>query len=426
MKKSIIFILFFALLILPIISAVQIDMKSNFSQDETLIAQVSGNFLENIQQQNVLLYMGHVRVSFIPYVMKIEDKFYIYGQLFGKSGGNYSVIIRDASYFESGETKTADIVKNFTILNNTSDFSIEPGFLETTGNFSISAQNFIDTALTVTSFIKNSTAAESTGFFGSLFGGSSSEKKTETQISAGQAKVISFSPGNSYNNHLIYAVLETDNTHYEVPVFVSGNIITSEIKPALSFQPDKRNISLATNSSTFIYLNLYNSGGENITNISLSVSNRIKPYVFIPNQTFSLDINSSTQIRANISSGVLDGIFEGQIIAASENLTSDFILTLNFSKSYIPVQGASLFQTCAELGGQFCNGNQTCAGTGKDAEDGAGCCVGECKAVANSNAGKILGWLLAAIIVLLVIIFFVWRFIKAKKPLNLLDFAKKK
>ncbi|MDD5699733.1 MAG: hypothetical protein PHH00_00875 [Candidatus Nanoarchaeia archaeon] len=428
MKKSIIPVLFFALLILPAISAVQVEMKSNFSQDETLIAQVSGNFLEKIQEQNVLLYNGHVRVSFIPYVAEIEDKFYIYGQLFGKSEGNYSVVISGVDYFESGETKDDDVVKNFTITNETADFSLTPGFLETTGNFSITAQNLMDTALTVTSFIKNSTGTE-TGFFGSLFGGGSTGSgKTETQISAGKTKSITFSPGNSYNNQLIYAILETDNTHYEVPVFVLNNTIQEENKSAFEFRPNHRSISLATNSSTFIYLNLYNSGQTTFKDVSVSVSDIIKPYVFIQNQTLVLDANSSTQIRANISSGNLNGIFEGQITAASENLTYDFILTLNFSKSYVPpANGTNLFYTCVELGGQFCNEGQTCAGEGKLAEDGAGCCVGECNAVAaNTNSGRIFGWMLAAIIVLLVIVFFVWRYFKAKKPFNLLDFARKR
>lgn len=429
MKKSFILVLL-ALLLIPIISAVQIDMKSNFSQDETLITQVSGNFLEKIQVQNIFLYKGHVRVSFIPYVKEMGDKFYIYGQLFGKSEGNYSLIIRNVDYFESGEVKDDDITKNFTITNNSADFSISPGFLQAAGEFSISAQNLIDTTLTVTSFIKNSTETEvETGFFSSLFGGSSaSEKKTETQISPGQTKAIPFSVDNSYNNQLIYFVLETGNTYYEVPVFVLGSVIENESNPVFGFQPNQRDVFLATSSHTFIYLYLYNSGQENLTDISLFVSDTIKPYVFIQNQTLLLDANSSAQIRANISSGILDGIFEGQITASSENLTSDFILILNFSKSYVPANGTKLFQTCAELSGQFCNENQICEGSIKNAVDSSAdkvCCVGSCKAI-PTNSGKIFGWMLVAIIVLLVIAFFVQRYVKAKKPFNLLDFARKK
>ena len=81
MKK--VLLLMSILLIFPLISAVQINMNSNFSQGQTLIAQVAGNFINQIQKQNILLYNNYERVSFIPTVQKIGDDFYIYGQLLG-------------------------------------------------------------------------------------------------------------------------------------------------------------------------------------------------------------------------------------------------------------------------------------------------------------------------------------------------------
>lgn len=426
MKKSLILLAaFLALLILPAISAVQVDMKSNLSQDETLIASVSGNFLEKVQAENILLYREHVRVSFIPYVDEIGDKFYVYGQLEGKSSGNYSLRIEGASYFESGETKNDDVIRNFTIADNQAEFLINPGFLETSGNFSISIQNLKDVTITISSYIRNGSEQESgdTGFFASLFGGSSSSStaKTETQISPGQTKIIPFSKEGF--SGLIYAVLETGSTSYEVPVFVSGTAVSGGDIPAFEFQPNQREVSLVTNSSTFIYLYVYNSGDNDLAEISLSVPAGLESYVSVPHQTFNLDSNSTYQIRANISSGADDGIFEGLITAKSENLTADLLLILNFSRAYVPSDD-SPFQTCAEKEGDFCNANQTCSGNVTKAADGA-CCIGGCKPIAG-NSGKILGWTLVTIILLLVIAFFVWRFVKAKKPFNLLDFARKK
>ncbi|HTZ42135.1 MAG TPA: hypothetical protein VMC07_02945 [Candidatus Omnitrophota bacterium] len=423
MKKSLILLLA-ALSLFPLISAAQIEMKSNFTQGETLIAAVSGNFLEQIQEQNILLYEGHNRVSFIPTVGQMQDEYYIYGQLAGKSPGNYSLIIRGISYFESGQTKTDDIISNFTITDNQTDFTVTPGFLQTIGNFSINAENFKDTSITVSSFIKNSTQApQNPGFFGFLTGSSSTSNEIETQIPAGKSEAISFSADN-YSNQLIYAVLDSGNTHYEIPVFISGNATSGENESQLSFNPPERKVSMVANSSTFIYIYLDNSGQTDLSDIFLNVSNSLAPYVFISNNSFSLDKNSSIQIRANISSGTKDGIFIGNISASSGNLTSYFFLSLNFSKAYTPSGNTSLFQTCSELGGQFCNSNETCSTPFQNAEDGK-CCTGTCKPV-SSNSGAIVGWILAIVILLLVIAFFVWRFMKAKRPFNLLSIAKGK
>ncbi len=103
--------IFFALALIaaPLASAVQISMNSSFSQGETLFAQISGNFLDAVQQQDILLYEGHVRIPFIPSVNKENGIFYIYGQLQGKAPGNYSIVLSGVRYMESGAVKAPDV-----------------------------------------------------------------------------------------------------------------------------------------------------------------------------------------------------------------------------------------------------------------------------------------------------------------------------
>ncbi len=60
MKK--IFFIILLILILPAISAIEFDMKAEFAQGETLMAKVSGNFIEPIINENIFLYRGHIRV----------------------------------------------------------------------------------------------------------------------------------------------------------------------------------------------------------------------------------------------------------------------------------------------------------------------------------------------------------------------------
>ncbi len=424
MKKSSIFILL--LLILPFVSAVQINMKSNYTQGETLIASVSGNFLTQIQQQNVFLYNGHVRISFIPIVQKIEGTPYIYGQLDGKSPGNYSLIISGITYSESGKTNSSDIIQNFTITNSSADFSIDPGVVASSNNFAINVQNLAGNSISVSSFLENSTMTPaSSGIFGALLGESSASltPTTITSISSGQTKQILFSVNASDQDQLIYAAFETNNTVYEIPVFITANATSqNNFQTPLLFEPQQETFSMSTNSNSSSFLLLYNSGQSQIVN--LSVSNNLQSYVSVPG-TVSLGTNSSLLIPINITSSPIENIIEGQIAAMSPNSTAYFTLTLNFSNSYVlPPNGTTLFQTCSQLSGIFCNNNETCSVPTQNAEDGT-CCTGTCQPIPTNSSGIII-WILVVLVILIVIFFLIRRYRKAKRPFNLLDIARRK
>ena len=74
MKKIFCFFIF-ALLTLQIVSAVEFDVNTNFDQGETLIAKVSGNFVDNINKENVFFYRRHMPTSVAEYdVLKIQEE----------------------------------------------------------------------------------------------------------------------------------------------------------------------------------------------------------------------------------------------------------------------------------------------------------------------------------------------------------------
>ena len=128
------------LLVLPVASAIEFDMKSDFSQGETFMAKVSGNFIRPILQENIFFYRGHVRVSIEPYITKIEDDFYIYAKL-PENEEDYSIVIENAEYMEGSNLIDEDIVREFSITNETADFAIDPGFVVTKGDFFVEVQN---------------------------------------------------------------------------------------------------------------------------------------------------------------------------------------------------------------------------------------------------------------------------------------------
>ena len=101
--KTKILIILFILLLLPLISAVEFELKTNFSQGETLIAKVSGYFLEPILKENIFFYRGHVRIPMEYDVAEIGEEFYIYALLSDKSPNNYSIVIKNATLFDCRE-----------------------------------------------------------------------------------------------------------------------------------------------------------------------------------------------------------------------------------------------------------------------------------------------------------------------------------
>ena len=153
MKKGAIFILI--LLLVPIMSAIEFDMGTNLSRGETLTARVSGYFLEPILKENIFFYRGHVRIPMEYDVAKIDKRFYIYADLSDKTPNNYSLVIKNVRYMKGSQVSEEEITKDFSISEDTADFSINPGFVITKSDYFIEVQNLQDYQITIQ--IKTST-----------------------------------------------------------------------------------------------------------------------------------------------------------------------------------------------------------------------------------------------------------------------------
>lgn len=418
MKKSLI-ILIVLLLISPVISAVEFDMKTEFSQGETLIAKVSGNFLEPILKENIFFYRGHVRISMDPYVTKINDDFYIYSSLIGKTSNNYSIVVKDAKYYiQGGQISEEDIAKDFLISNKTADFSINPGFVLAKDNFFIEVRNLQDTPLIIEI---NTNKTTDKGFFSFLV---EDEPENSITLKAGEIKKINFEISNITQPVLEIVELSTDNLKYEIPVYIYAGEEESEkgIK-AFNFEPSELNISLSTNSNATRIVYLYNTGEETLENISLSVSDSLKQHVSLSIKNITeLEKNSSVKIELFFSSDDEEKIIEGQIKAkASQDIYAYSAVSLNFLKGYVPLEeNKTSVANCLEMKGVICLSGEKCDKETIYAKDGV-CCLGACKKIEKSSTGKIIGWA----ILLMVIVFLIWFFKKkykgAKREVNFFE-----
>lgn len=410
MKK--IMIILIILLIFPLISSVEFEMKEEFDQGETLLAVISGNFLDQIVRDNIFFYREHVRIPVVYEVGKINDDFYIYAMLTGKEQGNYSVKIKEVRYNRGVEIVDEDIVKNFTITEDTTDFSLNPGFIITSEDFFLEVQNLQEERITVQIDAPEAFISE-----------------TSLELRSGEIKRINFNLNEEVLNlgsAFEEIKLSSENADYSVPVFVmsSVNITEEEKRLNFKFEPHIVDVSIATDSDSKRIVYILNTG-DTVEDIFISVSPLLEPYVTVsPQEINTLEKNSTEKIEIFITSGAEEIIIEGQIFARTENFTSSLILILDFIKDFIPEETEGeevIITTCVQLGGIICEEGERCTGQTNPTKDGI-CCFAPaiCEEIPKSQTGKIIGWG----VIILVILFLFWFFKKYKKVKPKVDLLK--
>jgi hypothetical protein len=423
MKKKMIVVLFL-FLIMPLVPAVEFDMKTNFSQGETLIAKLSGNFLEQPSKDSINFYRGHVKVPIEYDLAKINDEFYIYAML-PENEANYSIVIKNVKYYQGSQISEKDIAKNFSTTKNLADFSINPGFIITNDDFYIEVQNLQDYKINIQ--IKTETISPSNessgGFFASLFGEDSSSDEEEYSITlkSGEIKKINFKLEDIEQAVTKTIELSTDKLKYEIPVYIFLNYSSQKKKKRdFEFEPSILNFSISTNSNITKIIYLSNIGENDLENISFIISESLEPYLIPIENIEELKENKTVKIELHFASNEEEKIIEGQIKAKESSEYGDIYaytaVFLNIVKDYIPLDEEDeiiITKTCSEMGGEICSKNQECEGKIENAKDDK-CCIGTCKDIEKSSTGKIIGWLIIIFIIVFLIWFFKFKYKKVK------------
>ncbi len=410
MKKIIITLII--LLLFPLISSVEFETNEEFDQGETLLAVISGNFLDQITRDNIFFYKEHVRIPMIYEVGKINNDFYIYAMLTGKEQGNYSVVIKEVRYNRGVEIVDEDIVKNFTITENTADFSLNPGFIIASEDFFLEVQNLQEERITIQIDTPEEFISESS-----------------LELRSGETKRINFELNEqAWNLSSVFEEIElsSENTSYSVPVSVMSNASITEEEQELNFkfEPHIVEVSLATDSDSKRIVYILNTG-DTAEDIFISVSPLLEPFVIVsPQEINTLEKNSTERVEIFITSGTEELIVEGQIVASTENFTSSLILVLDFIKDFIPEEPEDeevIITTCAQIDGIICEDGERCTGKTNPTKDGI-CCFAPavCEEIPKSQTGKIIGWA----VVIVVILFLFWFFKKYKKVKPKVDLIK--
>lgn len=342
MKKSlrILAILFFGFFILPSISAVQVDIKSGYQQGEIFVAKISGNFLKPILEENIYFYRNvYTKVPFEFDLKKIEEDYFISTQTLGKTAGNYSLVIKNAEYYSVGsQISSEDISANFSITEEVSDFSVNPGVVIAEGPFSIELQNLKNNEIII--YIDKEESETEEGFFSFLFG--TGQKGDSYTLKSGEIKKVNLEFQNISNATLKKIKLNTENSSAEIFAYIlrKGELI---------------------------------DGGDT-------------------------------------------GFGQNETEEPEENLTG--------SESN-GTQTPAISQNCKEIGGAICKENEKCSGEQITAKDGV-CCLAQCSEKKKSQSGKIIGWSIFAILVLFYVWFYIRKYKRAQKKMDILKFAEEK
>jgi len=427
MKKSLII---FVLLLLPLMSAIQVDMNEEFKQSETLIAKISGNFLQPILKDNIYFYRGFVAVPFEFELLKIEQDYFIHTSTSGKIPANYSLVIENSEYYiVGGQTSSEDIVINFSILEDYADFSVMPGVIVAQGSFSLEIQNLKDTQLTI--YIDKDGSQEEGSF--SFFSGDETPTGQAFTLKAGEIKQLTLEFENVSNATLRTVQLSTED--FSTGIFVYVSYTGEELKPQIKrikFETGFFNISMATDSDATRILYLVNEGTTDFDNVTIIIPDSLKEYLSIEPEFFEdLEQNKTKKINLNISSKPEAEIIQGTIKAkTSDGFYAYVDIYIEIIEAFVPEGNVTdelptITKTCEELEGAICEKSQECSADQITARDDI-CCLGECVEKKKSKAGQIIGWTIVIILVALYGWFYLKKYKKAKKKVDLLKVAEGK
>ena len=387
-------------------------MNEEFAQGETLIATVSGNFLLPLQEENVVFYRGHVKIPIEYDIKKIDEDYYIYALLVGKESANYSMALEDIRYMKGGEMSEEEIVRNFIINNQTADFSVNPGVVSE-AEFSLEVQNLQEEKIT----IQISTSGEENSSIGIPY--------ESITLKSGQKESIDFlfeEPVSIFKT----IELSTGNFTYAILASIPATTIQEE---TFKFEPQKLVISVSTDSQEQRTVYIYNVGKEDLTNVTISLSDSLVPYTNISQESINnLASDSNAPIELTFFSEE-EFELEGHIMAQQEEEIIYLQISVKFLENYVPPEEPIqeyTTETCAELGYPICASNEECSTDNIIYAKDNVCCVGACKPKEKSSAGMIIGIILLVLVVVGSIWFYKKKYKKAKKPINLLKVARGK
>ncbi|MAG02008.1 hypothetical protein CMI42_01615 [Candidatus Pacearchaeota archaeon] len=392
MKKGALSI-FLILLIIPSIIAVEITFsKDSYQPQETLQAEITGNFISLTLEDIDIFKEGKLHSEPTIKDLTKQNNIYYFYAILPNQEGNFTFQI-NTEYLERGKIKEEPIKRNLTLeYKNTSDLSINPGFIIPNEDFEIKVKSlYKDTSLNA----KFDLTGES----------------KELSLIEGIEEILKFSLPESQPTKSQLTI-----NSYKILVFLIKKNQGIEEKNALEFIPHRLDGVITENKEYFFTILLKNTG-NNLTNISLTTNPEIS---ITPNKISSLQKDGLIPINMTINIEKLDQpTFEGKITAntGDNKYGLPILFEITNNESEVKVEDATSITSrdsfsCTQLG-NLCNPSDSCSGETISSLEGP-CCIGECIQPKSSSTRTIIGIILV-ILLIVIIVFAVWKIRKRRK-----------
>jgi hypothetical protein len=337
--------------------ALAIDLtisKDNYYPEETLQAEITGNFI-TLSQENIAIYEeGIPRPNPVISDLTKQDNIYYFYAILPNKEGNFSIAIENAEYISSGELKKDRIIKNFTIKkSNQTYLSINPGFVLASKDFSIKIKSpYLNQRISATLEATN-------------------QSKSINLIESDE-KTLDFSIlGISHNRTNIKI------GNYNIPIFIIKNIILPG-NEALIFSPQELIATVIPGENYFFQISIENFGDKNISNIRLinSMNAIVNPdTIDLLKRGERKIINLTIPVSSNIINN-LSGEISAEYGNKSNKLEVFFTITQN--NTDINLNGTTITQDLSCTGrGKICVYPENCSKEKTASLEGP-CCLGDC------------------------------------------------
>jgi len=395
-------LIFLILIQIVLVSAVQINLKKEvFQPGETFLATVTGGILETIPKENVFFYReygGHVQVQ-IPYdIAKINNIYYIYAIL-PDTEQEYTLEIKDVYHHDSGYIGVQDFAVNFSTEGETAAFNIDPGFIISNKNFSITINNNLDSEINVTS-----------SFYGS---------EQTIELLPKQSAEIDFSIADIEETLITNILFSSSNFNYDIRAYIikGGNVVKNKtkLKKEIGFDPATIEATINKGQNYFFSIELVNLGEENITNITFRYPEEFEDFLTLqPSSIDELGPNKKREIDIVFTPTSM-GNFSGILEAVSGNISTAFNMSFVVQEN-VTTNSTILIKSCTDIGGEVCSSDELCDGEITLTSDYEVCCKGSCNPIEKEKGQKRANILLSVVVIAVLIIILIIILKKTRKP----------
>jgi len=384
MKKVliIIFLIVFALFVLPNALAITTDLQDDYARSESMIIQITGSILEGINKNQVEFSRGNVLVSLDYDIKKINGNWYVWA-IAPSNEGNYTFMLKNIATTELGKPAIITFEQNFSVNKNLISYYIKPGFISTSEDFQIDVYLNRDEPIEISvNYIEEWTEVLNPG------------KNT-----------IDFSVSEIIGKQMINIMVGD----YSIPAYIDGKgKEETVVLPDVRFKPRRIDRILYVGSEIPNYpFYIINSGNEKI-DFELEFDKdlfildpEIDSIVIEPGNLAEFNFKLKEKPKKNINETIYARSGEFEIF-----LPVQIILTENISEESVPYLDENFSETqgyyCSELNGKQCKTDELCGVSEISSLDGS-CCVGTCS-VERKRSKTWIGLLIAAIVIIIILL----------------------